>query len=795
MKTGSVDFLTSNNKNMKTIIRNFISILRRFKMATVLNILGLSIAFAAFMIIMMQVGYDQNFDMSFKNADAVFRIELNNGGTKQAVIARPFAEAIIASSPHIKEGAILNMPFKADVAILKSGQKQFYKESLRTVSPSLPRVFGFEMIEGDIKGLEEPKSALIPQSLASVYFEGESSIGKQLLLRDEAITVKGVYKDMPANSSLANIIYCDLDKKENATQWGNWNYEFFLLLDDPASAQAVHDNFLNNFNPKSIWGESVNEDQMGIRFTSLHDLHYTTDVIYDYTPKSSRQIVMVLFAIALLMLIIGGINFTNFSTALAPMRIKSINTQKVLGGTNGALRGALLTEAVCISFFSYLLSLVLVYLFSISLLAELVHVDTALLSHTGLVLLTFCISLLLGLIAGLYPAYYVTSFSPALVLKGSFGLSPKGRLLRNGLIGIQFFASFALITGAIFMYLQNQYMHKSSLGYDKDELIVCNFSRPLFNNWDALTSELKSFSGIEGVANAHVLLSSSDQYMGWGRNYKGEDITFQCLPVDPSFLDVIGVDVIEGRKFRNEDKATKHGTYIFNEAARFKYNLELNSIVDSTEIVGFMPDIKFTSFRTEISPMAFYIWGTENWGNVPGWLYVRVKAGTNLHAAMEHVKTTVQKLDQESLFDVFFYDKVLNDVYKAEDRLTQQITLFSLVAVFISIVGVFGLVVFDCEYRRKEIGLRKVMGSTVGMILSMFNITYLKILVICFVFSLPVTWYVVRNWLESFAYKTPMHLWVFVLSFIIVGLITIATVSFQSWRAANENPVNSIKTE
>ena len=311
----------------------------------------------------------------------------------------------------------------------------------------------------------------------------------------------------------------------------------------------------------------------------------------------------------------------------------------------------------------------------------------------------------------------------------------------------------------------------------------------------SLTSELKSFSGIEGVANAHVLLSSSDQYMGWGRNYKGEDITFQCLPVDPSFLDVIGVDVIEGRKFRNEDKATKHGTYIFNEAARFKYNLELNSIVDSTEIVGFMPDIKFTSFRTEISPMAFYIWGTENWGNVPGWLYVRVKAGTNLHAAMEHVKTTVQKLDQESLFDVFFYDKVLNDVYKAEDRLTQQITLFSLVAVFISIVGVFGLVVFDCEYRRKEIGLRKVMGSTVGMILSMFNITYLKILVICFVFSLPVTWYVVRNWLESFAYKTPMHLWVFVLSFIIVGLITIATVSFQSWRAANENPVNSIKTE
>lgn len=792
MKTGSVTFKT---EKMKTIIRNFISVLRRFKMAMLLNILGLSIAFAAFVIIMMQIGYDQNFDTSFNNSDRIFRIELNNGGTKQAIIARPFAEKVMASSPHVKEGAILNMSNKIDIAILKSGQKQYYKESVQTVSPSLPRLFGFEMIEGDINALEEPESALIPESLSNVFFEGESSIGKQLLLKGKTVTVKGVYKDIPDNSSLENIIYCDLDKKENADNWGNWNYNFYLLLDDPSSAQIVHDNFMDNFDPKTIWGESIAEGQMDIRFTPIADLHYTTDVIYDNTPKSSRQVVMVLFAIAILMLIIGGINFTNFSTALAPMRIKSINTQKVLGGTNTLLRGALLAEAVCITLFSFLLSLVLVYLFSISSFADLVNVDTSLLQHKGLVILTASISLLLGIVAGLYPACYVTSFSPALVLKGSFGLSPKGRLLRNGLIGIQFFASFALITGAIFMYLQNQFMHKSPLGYDKDELIVCNFSRPLLNSWDALTSELKSFSGIEGVTNAQPLLSSSDQYMGWGRRYKGDDITFQCLPVDPSFLEVIGVDVNEGRNFREEDKTTRHGAYIFNETARFKYDMELNSMVDSSEIIGFIPDIKFASFRTEIAPMAFYVWGTENWGSIPSWLYVKVKAGTDMHAAIQHVEATVKKFDQESLFDVSFFDKVLDHLYKAEDRLTQQITLFSLIAVFISIVGVFGLVVFDCEYRRKEIGLRKVMGSTVGMILSMFNITYLKILLICFVFSLPVTWYVVQRWLESFAYKTPMHLWVFVIAFFIVAIITIATVSFQSWKAANENPVNSIKTE
>ncbi|MDD4514295.1 ABC transporter permease [Massilibacteroides sp.] len=781
---------------MKTILRNFIYVLRRFKMATILNILGLSIAFAAFLIIMMQVGYDQNFDASHPNADRIFRVELVNEGTKQAIIARPFAEKIIASSPHVKEGAILNTGGdRTDVSVLKDGQKQFYKEKMRTVSPSLPRVFGFEMLEGDVNSLEEPESALIPESLAHKLFPGESGLGKQIFMKYGEVTVKGVYKDMAKNSSLSNAIYCAMNPKENATNWGNWNYEFYLLLDDPSSAREVHETFTKNFDPQTVFGEGANWDLLNIRFTPLRDLHYTTDVTYDYTPKSTRQIVMVLFAIALLIIVIGGINFTNFSTALTPMRIKSINTQKVLGGTNRMLRTALLIEAVCVTFTSFLIALGLVTLFSASSLSELVSADTSLLLHKELVLIAAVISLALGIVAGLYPAFYVTSFSPALVLKGSFGLSPKGRLLRNGLIGIQFFASFALISGALFMYLQNQFMHNSPLGYNKDELIVCNFSNPLLESWDAVTSELKSFSGIENVSNAQSLLSSGDQYMGWGRKYKGEDINYQCLPVDPTFLDVIGVKVTEGRNFRKEDVLTRHGAYVFNETARFKYNLELNSMIDSAEIIGFIPDIKFASFRTEVSPMAFYVWGTQNWGTIPSYLYVKVKAGTDLRAAMQHVKATVHKFDEETLFDAFFYDKVLDNLYKAEDRLTQQITLFSLVAVFISIVGVFGLVVFDCEYRKKEIGLRKVMGSTVGMILSMFNLTYLKILGICFVLSLPVTWYLIHAWLESFVYKTPMYWWVFLVAFLVVSLITMATVSFQSWKAANENPVNSIKTE
>lgn len=780
---------------MKTIIRTFLSVLRRFKMATVLNVLGLSVAFAAFMVIMMQVNYDNEFDKSFTDADRIFRIELMNNGFVQGIIARPFAERLIASSPHVKDGAILNMMKKLNMTVLSSGQKQLYREYLRTVSTSLPRLFGFEMVEGDIDGLKEPDGILIPESLARLFFGQEPAVGQQLLVEGKSATVQGVYKDQPENTSLGNVVYAAINPKENVNNWNNWNYEFYVLLDDPASTTLVHDNFLANFDPKVIWGEDVGDDTLDFRFTPLMDLHFTTDVSYDNTPKSSRLVVLVLFTIGILILIIAGINFTNFSTALTPMRVKSINTQKVLGGTNGELRISLLIEAVSIALVAYLLSLGVVYLFSISSLRELVDADISFGTNIGLIGFTALIALVLGFGAGLYPAYYMTSFSPAVVLKGSFGLSPTGRALRNGLIGIQFFASFALITGAIFMYLQNDYMHRSPLGYEKDELIVCNASKRIVDKWDAFTSRLKSFSGIEGVANAESLLSSGDQYMGWGRNYKNEQIDFQCMPVDPTFLDVVGVSVTEGRNFREDDKLTRHGAYIFNEAARFKYNMELNSVIDSAAIVGFIPDIKFASFRTKVAPMAFYVWGTQNWGTVPNWIYVKVKAGSNLREAMQQVKTTVREFDEETLFDVSFYDKVLDRVYQKEDKLTQQITLFSLIAVFISIVGVFGLVVFECEYRRKEIGLRKVMGSTVGKILSLFNLLYVKILAVCFLCSAPIAWYIIREWLGNFAYKTPMYWWVFLLAFVIVAGVTLATVTFQSWRAANENPVNSIKTE
>ena len=254
----------------------------------------------------------------------------------------------------------------------------------------------------------------------------------------------------------------------------------------------------------------------------------------------------------------------------------------------------------------------------------------------------------------------------------------------------------------------------------------------------------------------------------------------------------MGIEVVEGRDFRQEDTNTKWGAYVFNEAARKKYNLELLGMEGG--IIGFIPDIKFASFRTAIEPMAFYVPGTE-WDFHPKYAYIKLKAGTDMRAAISHIRTTLAGFDAEFPFEIRFYDEVLQRLYERETALSTLISLFTLLAIFISIVGVFGLVVFDSECRRKEIGIRKVFGASVTGIIVMFNKAYFRILLICFVLAAPLAWYAVNRWLENFAYKTPLYWWVYLLAFVAVGIITVATVTFQNWRVANDNPVNAIKKE
>jgi len=655
-------------------------------------------------------------------------------------------------------------------------------------------------VEGDIDCLKDPEKVMVPRSLADKLFgEDISTVGKTLRAEEniwtksaKLFTIGAVYKDFPENTQLRNVVYTAIDPDYNINNFSSSNWVCYLLLDNPAMADEVADNFNRHFDFKKIYHEGEQ-----IRLVPLTDIYYMNETQDGGTFRSgNKEVTALLFGIALLIVIVAAINFTNFSTSLTPLRIKSINTQKVLGSSDTLLRRSLLIEAALISFMAWLVSLVIVWGLDWVEALPFIEADLSLVSNLPIVFLCGIVALVIGWLAGIYPAYYITSFPPALVLKGSFGLSPSGRKLRTTLICVQFVVSIVLIIGACFVQIQNSYMRNFSLGFDKDQVAIVELNETMYDkHHDTYVNRLKENPGIEDVAFAMEKVGSKDGYNTNGGNYKGKDFQYFIIIASSNFLRVMGIPVIEGRDFSKADELSDHVSYIFNRTAMEGLDMQVGDAFDSYSpghLIGFSDDVKFTSLRGGEDNIAFLV---GNFGYSLPISYIRLKAGSDIHAVVGHIQETMRELDPSYPFNIEFYDEIFNHLYQKEENLRDLVTVFSLLAIIISLVGVFGLVVFETQYRRKEIGIRKVHGATVGEILLMFNKAYLRIVGICFVIAAPVAWQGVKMWLEGFAYKTPLHWWVFLIALLIVTVITLLTVSFQNWKAANENPVNSIKSE
>ena len=794
---------------MNPIIRNFRHVIRRFKLAATLNILGLSVAFAAFMIIMMQLNYNFSFGKHHEDYDKIYRLEIIQDGSISARVSHPFAERFFESSPHIIAGGRRECIGDLLFYVNRDGERHNYIGTLQIITSGFFDVFTFDFVEGSIEGMAPWDDVIIPLSLARKLFGDESAIGKQLfhwILG--ARTVRAVYRDFPSNDIVENHIFHVSCRDALASRWDMSNFQAFIRVNQASNANFLIDNFKRSFDGREAWGEDFSWEESGrdIRLTALTDIRFTRGVLDDNTPKENRQTLMILFIIAIMIVSIAAINFTNFSMALMPMRVRNINTQRVLGAQKSTIRLMLVVEAIIFCLVSYLVALLFVHLFGEGILGMLMDVDLSLAANPIIVGGTVLVAVFVGICAGLYPSFYITSFAPALALKGNFGLSPKGKKIRNTLISIQFIASLVLIIGASFMYLQNRLMQNADLGYDTDRLIAVSIDRitqmPGADGMQAMRGSRESRSlfahkltlhpGIRDVSFARNMLLISDDFANFVRPYRGEMIAAHIISVEYNFLEVLEIDVTEGRSFRREDMDSP-GVLVFNETARRRYNMEVGTMFGDFEIIGFMPDIHYGSFRVAVAPMAF---GVARGGFMDN-AYIKMEAGANRRAVMSHIRSTLAEFDPNfySLFETHFFDEILQQVYERELKLGWLVLIFSLMVIFISIVGVFGLVVFDSECRRKEIGIRKVHGATTFEIITMFNKAYLTILVICFVISVPIAWIAVSRWLENFAYRTPMYWWVFVLAFVAVAAITILTVTIQNWRVANEDPVKSIKTE
>ena len=665
---------------MNPIIRNLVHVLRRFKLAAFLNILGLSVAFAAFIVIMMQLNFHLGFDRFHKDYDKIFRVEaVWDDGRIFPNVARPFAEQFFDSSPHIVSGARFQSVREQTsfLAVENNGVRNYFREKTARITPEFTDVFTFDFVEGSAGALQTPGNVMIPLSMARRLFGYESAIGRHLIHAWGTQTVGAVYRDFPANSTFQNVIYATFPEGQNIDNWQNWNYNAFIRVNQAGVADLLIENFKRNFDFEMAFGSAeIGWSDLGVTFrlTALPNLHFTTDVFDDNMSQStSRQTLMILFAIGLAILIIAAINFTNFSTALAPMRIRNINTQRVMGAQQSTIRWILVIEAVVFAVVSYGISVLLVKLLGGAQLADLVTADLSLSANAGVVWQVALVAIVVGIMAGFYPSRYMTSFAPAMALKGNAALSPKGKKLRNTLIGIQFIASFVLIIATSFMYLQNRAMQNVPLGYDADALITVNIDR-IRAHRDVLTHRLNEFPGIVGVTYAEQVLTSADQFMGWGRMYEGEGIQFQVIPVQYDFLQVMGIEVTEGRDFRREDAGMELGVFIFNETARQRFGLELDRTLEGQgEIIGFMPDVRFASARIDVDAMAFYVWGTQNWGDQLRQAYIQLSPGANLRDAMAHVRSTLAEFDPNYPFEPRFHDEVLQRLYEDEIRLSRLI--------------------------------------------------------------------------------------------------------------------------
>ena len=792
---------------MKTIIRNFTFIFRKFVTANLLDLLGLSLAFASFFVIMTQVNYDLGYNKSFTEYKNLYRLTVGLGAGMEgyrATLPRPLVEQLAAASPHVKGYGIMQGWTNNDQFLVDN---QEYSLNLVYGIRDFMSVFKPTVIDGDLKGLNQLSNIVLPRSEAMRIFGTANAAGKTMKYRwedNEFYNICAVIEDYPENNFLQGA--CFVGSNSNEGNFQNWNYNAYIRVDDAANLPAVQSAMLQT--AVQLCKEEFNlttkeeEEALQVEFTNIGDTHFSKILNKSAPDKKS---VYLLICFSLLIVVIATANFMNFSLAETPMRIRSINTQKVLGATTASLRGSLLTETVIVSLIAFMLAMALVYLASDLGLQDLVQGSILLQDHLPFIGLTLTISIVVGLLAGAYPSYYVTSFPPALVLKGSFGLSPKGRALRTILICLQFVVSFILVIGIGIMYSQSYLIYHTDYGFDKDEVMVVATAPDTRNNVEAIDAELRKIPGIGGASLAMYVLGSQDEYQSWGRGEGDKHLNFTCIFVDWRFLEVMGIDIVEGRNFRKTDG----DVYIFNESAKKHYPwLTVNqSITDGDfPVVGFCKDIKYTTLRVDDAqqPIAFFVpspngsyWNNGFWRNH---LMVRVAKGMDRREAKQKVMETVLKYEHDNEFSIdngglYYMDDVLEHTYQQERLFTKQILLFSLLAILISVIGVFGMTMFESEYRRKEIGIRKVFGSSTKEILMMFNRRYLYILLGCFTIAVPIGYLLGMHWLEGFAVRTAISPLLFLVSFLLITLITMLTVTYQSWKNDNENPINSIKNE
>ncbi|MCQ6956889.1 ABC transporter permease [Mucilaginibacter aquariorum] len=809
----------------KNYIKTAVRSLYKNKGFTAINILGLALGLATCLLIVFYVVDELSYDRYNTKANRIYRVnedlKLGENNVQYAVAMPPLAKTLKVEYPYIEDATRIK---NAGTTHVKKGNINIVENRVGFVDASIFNVFTLPMISGEPKtALLEPNTVVLTESTAKKYFNTTDAVGKTIVFNEkENFKVTGVIKDVPKQSHFNFDFFVSLESfpDSRSNEWLRSDYNTYVLLKDAkdhTKLEASFPAFLQKFSGSQMQSElgmSISQfEKSGSHFrlnlTALTDIHLKSNRSGELGPNSTTQYVYIFSAIALFILLIACVNFMNLSTARSSNRAREVGVRKVLGSSRKYLILQFLAESILVTFVATVIAMIaaaaVLPLFNQLSGKEIVLTVESL---KWLVPSLLFIILVIGSLAGSYPAFFLSAFQPIDVLKGKLSAGFKGGDLRSFLVVFQFFVSILLIIGTLVIYNQLNYIQTKNLGYNRNQVLVVQNSSELKDQAKVFKQELAELPGVKSATMTGFLPTN-----GW-RNTRiyFKDASFdqkkslfpQSWEVDADYIPTMDMKMAAGRNFSKE-MMTDSSAVILNEAAAkfLGFSDPINKTiyqssggdrkgsapnVKECHIIGVVKNFHFNSLREKIEPVVMTL------GQNSGALGIRVST-TNITALMGQIKDKWNSLSPGVQINYSFMDQDFDASYRTEQRIGTIFVIFTSLAIIIACLGLFGLAAYAAEQRTKEIGIRKVLGADVSVIVGMLSKDFIKLVCIAIVLASPIAWYGMNKWLQDFAYRITIQWWVIAVAGAGALVIAFVTISFQSVKAALANPVDSLKNE
>ena len=804
------------------MIKNYIKVawrnLLKHKSFSLINIAGLSIGMTVCFVIMLFVQDELSFDKFNKNADnivrVVFNASINGGKISESNVMPPVAQAMKNDYPEVEDATRLRTEGTPKVTYK---EKSFKNDLFASVDPNFFKVFTIKFIEGDAaNALSQPNTVVITRETAVKYFGDEDPLGKTLHFGDQnqPYKVTAVIEKLPANAHFHFDMFGSMTGITDAKEptWMASNYFTYVLLKkgfDYKKLEAKLPGMVEKYMGPQIaqaMGMSLSQfrtkgNQLGFALQPLTDIHLRSHTSSELEPGGDLKYVYIFGAIAIFMMLIACINFINLSTASASKRAKEVGVRKVMGSDQASLIKQFLVESVLVAFISVIVSFLLIQTV-LPLFNDISGKNLAFGFDVKPILMLLALGLIAGLFAGIYPAFFLSSFKPISVLKGNMKGRARSFSLRGGLVVFQFFISVSMIVGTIVVYQQMNYIQNKKLGYNKDELLVIPNSWALGKNEKVFRDELLRDPGVSDVTiSAYKPAGPSNNNNALAYPQGKEDRVTKTLEyqVDEHYIPTFEMQLAAGRNFSPEF-ATDSSAIIINESAARAFGWGTNAVGKKLvrensvrgkdyvyNVIGVVKDFNFRSLHEAITPLLMVL--QPEWGLI---VKVKAKDAAGLISSIRHQWATFNTGEP---FEYSFMDDLYNKTYAAEQKTGQILNVFAILTIFVACLGLFGLATYTAEQRTKEIGIRKVLGASVPQVSAMLSKEFVKLVLIACAFAFPIAWYAMHRWLQDFAYRIDINWKVFAIAAVAALLIALFTVSFQAIKAAVANPVKSLRTE